>query len=103
MKKIMKILIILLNAGFVKKHMKKVKLKVKDHNHITRKYQGPAHQECNLNLSLTKKSLLCFVICETMIHFLSFKKLENITSKCYTKSDRKIYEFYYSTTKKEIH
>ena len=98
MKKIMKILIILLNAGFVKKHMKKVKLKVKDHNYSTRKYQGPAHQECNLNLSLTKKSLFCFLICETMIHFLSFKKLENKTSKCYTKSNRKIYEFYYSTT-----
>ena len=27
-------------------------VKVKDHNHITGKYWGSAHQECNLNLSL---------------------------------------------------
>ena len=56
----MEILIILLNAGFVKKHMKKVKLKVKDHIHIIGKYQGSAHQECNLNLSLTKKIPVVF-------------------------------------------
>ena len=56
----MKTLIIVLNAGFVKKHMKKMKLKVKDHNHITRKYQGSAHQECDLNLSLTKKIPVVF-------------------------------------------
>ena len=56
----MEILIILLNAGFVKKHMKKVKLKVKDHIHIIGKYQGSAHQECNLNLCLTKKIPVVF-------------------------------------------
>ena len=99
----MEILIILLNAGFVKKHVKKVKLKVKDHIHIIGKYQGSAHQECNLNLCLTKKIPVVFRNFESMIHLSSFKKLENITSKCYTKSDRKIYEFYSSTTKKERH
>ena len=44
----MKILIILLNIGFVIKHMKKVKRK------IIINYRGSAHQKCNVNLSLSK-------------------------------------------------
>ena len=42
----MKILIILLNVGFVIKHMKKVKRKIS--------YRGSTHQKCNVNLSLSK-------------------------------------------------
>ena len=56
-------------------------MKVEGHDHFTGKYQGSAHQECNLNFSICKKSLLCFMICKTIIHILSFKKLENIVSK----------------------
>ena len=41
-------------------------MKLKDHDHNTGKYQGAAHQECsNLNLSLRKKILLCFIICKS--------------------------------------
>ena len=34
-------------------------LKVKDHNHVTRYYQGSTHQKCNLNVNLSKKSPYC--------------------------------------------
>ena len=56
-------------------------VKESDHGRITGKNSGSAHQKCNLNLSLDKKSLLCFTIFKTMIHILSFKKLENVISK----------------------
>ena len=32
-------------------------IRVKDHCHINRKYRGSAHQDCNLNLGITVKSL----------------------------------------------
>ena len=81
MEKITKILIILLNIGFVKKTHEKSVVKLKDHDHVAGKYQGSAHQERNLNLSLSKKSLLCFIICKIMIYIISFKKMEDIISK----------------------
>ena len=34
---------------------KKEVIKVKANSHITGKYRDPAHEQCNLNLSLTKK------------------------------------------------
>ena len=54
----MKVLLILGNIGFVKRPYEKGEVKVKDQNHITR-YQGSAHQKCNLNLSLNKKNPCC--------------------------------------------
>ena len=72
---------------------------LKDHDHVAGKYWESAHQECNLNLSLSKKSLLCFIICKIMIHIISFKKLENIILyQFHTKDNRRIYELYYSAT-----
>ena len=41
--------------------------------------RGSAHQECNLNLSRSKKSLFCFIIWKTMILVL-FHNLENYDS-----------------------
>ena len=35
-------------------------VKVKDHDYITGKYGGPAHQKRNLNLRLTKKIVVVF-------------------------------------------
>ena len=67
----MKVSIILLNTGFVKKPFEEGAVKVKDHDHVTGKYPGSAHQECNLNLSLSKKILI-------MINILTFKKLESM-------------------------
>ena len=33
---------------------------VRDHCHITGKYRGPAHQDCNLNFQLTDKIPVIF-------------------------------------------
>ena len=41
------------------KAYEEVKVKIKDHDHITGKYQGSAHQQCNLHLSLSKKNPCC--------------------------------------------
>ena len=35
------------------------KAKVKDNDRVTGNYRGSAHQECNLNLSLSKKNPCC--------------------------------------------
>ena len=57
------------------------KVEVKDHDGIIGKNRESAHQECYLNLSLSKKPLLCFIICKCMIQILSSKKLEYTISK----------------------
>ena len=44
----MKILIILLNVGFVKNAGEEGEMKVKSHNYITGKYRESAHQEYNI-------------------------------------------------------
>ena len=56
----MKILKTLLNVGFSKKG----EVKLRDHNPITGKYGGSAHQDCNLNLSLMKQIYTLFHILE---------------------------------------
>ena len=43
-----------------KKPFKEGDVKVKDHDHIDGKYRGPAHQDCNINLSLTINVLVVF-------------------------------------------
>ena len=57
------------------------KLKVKDHDKITRKDRGSGFQEFNLNVNLTTKSLLCFIMWKTVIHILFFKKLVKRTKE----------------------
>ena len=59
LKKIMQVLLIRLNAEFVKKHIWS-EVKGNDHNNITGKYWGSVHQEYNLNLSLCEKILDVF-------------------------------------------
>ena len=36
--------------------------KVRDYDHIIGKYRGPAHWSCNINLKLTEKVPVIFVI-----------------------------------------
>ena len=45
-------MMIIMKYQIWKKAYEEHEVKVKDLNHITGKYRGPAHQECNLNLSL---------------------------------------------------
>ena len=35
-------------------------VKVRDHGHITGKYRGSAHRDCNINLKLNHKPLVIF-------------------------------------------
>ena len=35
-------------------------IKVRDHYHITRKYRGSVHRDCNMNLKLNHKILVVF-------------------------------------------
>ena len=57
------------------------KVKVKDYDHITEKHQRYRHQDCNLNLSLSKTIPVVFHSFQNMIHILSFKKLRNMISR----------------------
>ena len=52
-------MIVLLNAVFIQKAYEEGGVIVQNHNHVTGKYRGSAHQECNLNFSLNKKSFCC--------------------------------------------
>ena len=53
-------------------------MKVKDHNHSTGTYRGSAHQECYLNLSLSKKIPGVF---RNLQNYDSHLTLENISLK----------------------
>ena len=57
-----------------KKAYEEDEVTIKDHGLVTGK-------ECDLDLSLSKKSLLFSIICKIMISILSIKKLENIILK----------------------
>ena len=93
----MKILKNLQNLGFVKIHLKKVTdVKVKDHDHINGKYQGPVHQ----NLSLTKKIPITFHNLQNYDSHLIFQEVERFNFKINVvpKNKRKLHELYYRTT-----
>ena len=47
-----------------KKEYKEGEVRLRDHNPITGKYGGSAHQDCNLNLSLMKQIYTLFHILE---------------------------------------
>ena len=51
-------------------------VKIKDNDHITGKYWESAHQECNLNLSLSKNIMVVFLLqnCDSHLIFQKFGK-----------------------------
>ena len=50
----------LINVIFVIKKYSEKDARVRDHCHITRKYRGSAHQDCNINYKLTDKIPVIF-------------------------------------------
>ena len=54
-------------------------VKVRDHNHITGKYQGSTHLECNPNL--TKKILIVFHNFQNCDSHLLIQKIEKYNFK----------------------
>ena len=55
----------------------KDKDKVRDHCHITGKYRGAAHSQCNLKLKITKKIPIIFHNLEGYDEHIIFKELSN--------------------------
>ena len=56
-------------------------VKVKHHGHITGKYRGFAHQEWNLNLSLTKRISILFRNLENYDSHRNFQEIEKYNFK----------------------
>ena len=54
-----------------------IKDKVRDHYHITGKFRGPAHKECNLELRIPKKTPIIFHNVERNDGHLIFRQLNN--------------------------
>ena len=52
-------------------------VKVRDHCHITRKYRGSAHRDCNINFKFNHKIPLVFHNLNIMIHILLCKSQAN--------------------------
>ena len=61
------------------KEYKNKDVPVRDHCHVTGKYRGSAHIDCNLSYRLQIKFMPHFIILEVMIHISSCNKLENLT------------------------
>ena len=47
-------------VGFVKNLLIIMKKKIRDHCHVTGKFRGAAHWDCNINFKLTKKVPVTF-------------------------------------------
>ena len=74
----MKIIIKVLKiVGFVIKKINKDKDKARDHCHITGKYRGAAHNECNSKLKIPKKLPIIFHNLEGYDGHIIFKELNN--------------------------
>ena len=52
-------------------------VKVRDHCHITGKYRGYAHRDCNINVKLNHKIPVVFHNLKIVIHFLLCKNCAN--------------------------
>ena len=75
-------------------------VEVKGHDHMTRNYWKSTHQECNLNLILSKKNLDLLRNLQIYDSHLIFQEIGkyNFKNKCDSKNNRKMYDFYYQTT-----
>ena len=67
-------------------------VKVRHHCHITRKFRGSAHRDCNFNLELNQKSTVVFHNLEIMILILLCKiqAKSNLKYKLYRMDQKNI-------------
>ena len=75
--------------------------KVRDHYHITGKYRGAAHKECNLQIKISNKSPVTFPNLEGYDGHIIFRELnnsENINIKVILKSTEKYMSFIFNKT-----
>ena len=54
---------------------------VQNHNHVTGKYRGSAHEECNLNFSLNKKVSVVFHKLQNFDSHLVFQEIRKCNFK----------------------
>ena len=54
---------------------------VQNHNHVTEKYRGSAHEECNLNFSLNKKVSVVFHKLQNFDSHLVFQEIRKCNFK----------------------
>ena len=63
------------------KAYEKGEVKVKDYDHVTGNYRGSTHQECNLNLSLSKKIPAVFQNLQNYDSYLIFQEIRKCNFK----------------------
>ena len=78
-----------------------VDYKVRDHCHFTGKYRGPAHNTCNLKLSVVKKIPIFFITWWDMTVTLSFKTSQKWKKKL--KVVAKAMEKFVTSSLKNLH
>ena len=52
-------------------------VEVRDHSHVTGKYRGSAHRNCDVNISLNYKFPSCLTIWKVVMYILLCKNLAN--------------------------
>ena len=69
-------------------------IKVRDHCHMTGKYRGSAHRDCNINVKLNHNIPVVFYNVKSYDSHLIMQELGkfNLKSKCHAKWIRKVYE-----------
>ena len=80
--------------------------KVRDHCHLTGKYRGPAHSDCNLKVKQKDSNFITIVLhnfsnydCHMFFKTLVDKKSDNVEFKIITKTDEKIISVKYGCIK----
>ena len=68
-------------VGFVKKLFDNDEEKVRDHCHVTGKFRGAAHWNCNINFQLTKKVPVIFHNLRGYDSHLIFNELDKFDVK----------------------
>ena len=86
------------NCWICKKFIDNDEEKVKDHCHVTAKFRGAAHWNCNINFQLTKKAPLIFDNLRGYNSHLIFNELDKFDVKIDTKWVRKIHDIFLNKT-----